>query len=402
MDGFAYPNETQIGWSLIVVLYPFTTGLIAGAFIVSALYYVFNVQSLKPLARFSLVTALAFVIVAPLPLLVHLGRPERAFEIFVTPHLTSAMAVFGYIWIFYMAILMIQTWMVFRKDIVTYAVTSTGIRRRLYSAMALGVYDLSPRSLAIDRRLVKLLGAIGIPSAWILFHGYSGFIFGSVKANPWWSTPLMPIIFLFSAVVSGMALLIALYVAIMGVQRKPMNHDALRSLAGWLAGFLAVNVTIEVLEVVTMMYMREESWETVRSLITERLATSYLGIQLFLGSALPLLALGAVTLFHLRQRISTSLASAAAVLTLVGVFAMRWNVVIGGQILSKSLRGFLDYTPAITGRDGILAALFIMALPLELFALIAYFIPPWQEAPVESSGIQLELNMVDPRFPRPT
>jgi predicted membrane protein len=402
MDGFAYPNEAQIGWTLIVVLYPFTTGLIAGAFIVSALYYVFNVQSLRPLARFSLVTALAFVIVAPLPLLVHLGRPERAFEIFATPNFTSAMAVFGYIWIFYMAILMMQTWLVFRKDIVTYAVTSTGVRRLIYSTMALGVYDVSSKSLAIDRRIVKFLGAIGIPSAWILFHGYSGFIFGSVKANPWWSTPLMPIIFLFSAVVSGMALLIILYVAAMGVQRKPINHDALRSLAGWLAGFLAVNVTIEALEVVTMMYMREESWETVRSLITERLATSYLGIQLILGSALPLLALGVAVLFRLRQRTSTLLASVAAVLTLVGVFAMRWNVVIGGQILSKSLRGFLSYTPEISGREGILAALLIMALPLELFALIAYFIPPWHEAPAGSGGIQLELNQVEPDFPRPT
>jgi len=210
----------------------------------------------------------------------------------------------------------------------------------------------------------------------------------------------MPIIFLFSAVVSGMALLIVLYVAVMGVQRKSMDHDALRSLAGWLGGFLAVNVTIEALEVVTMMYMREESWETVRSLITERLAVSYLGIPLLLGSALPLVALGVVTLVRLGQRTSTVLASAAAVLTLVGVFAMRWNVVIGGQILSKSLRGFLSYTPEITGREGILAALLIMALPLELFALIAYFIPPWREAPVESSGIQLELNMVQPDFPR--
>ena len=402
MDGFAYPNEAQIGWSLIVVLYPFTTGLIAGVFIVSALYYVFNVQSLKPLARFSLVTALAFVILAPLPLAIHLGRPDRALEIFLTPHFTSAMAMFGYIWIFYMGNLMIQTWLVFRKDIVAYALTGTGLRRRIYSFMALGVYDLSAKSLAIDRRLVKLSGAIGIPTAWILFHGYSGFIFGSVKANPWWSTPLMPIIFLFSAVVSGMALLIVLYVAAMAVQRKPINHDALRSLAGWLAGFLAVNVTIEVLEVVTMMYMREQSWETIRSLITERLATSYLVIQLLVGSALPLLALWVVTLIRLPQRTSTFLASAAAVLTLVGVFAMRWNVVIGGQILSKSLRGFLSYTPEITGRDGILVALFIMALPFELFALITYFIPPWREAPVESSGVQLELNMVKPDFPRPS
>ena len=402
MDGFAYPNEAQIGWSLIVVLYPFTTGLIAGVFIVSALYYVFNVQSLKSLARFSLVTALAFVIVAPLPLAIHLGRPDRALEIFLTPHFTSAMAMFGYIWIFYMGILMIQTWLVFRKDIVAYALTGTGLRRRVYSVMALGVYDLSPKSLAIDRRLVKFLGAIGIPSAWILFHGYSGFIFGSVKANPWWSTPLMPIIFLFSAVVSGMALLIVVYVAAMGVQRKPINHDALRSLAGWLAGFLAVNVTIEVLEVVTMMYMREESWETVRDLITERLAISYLVIQLLLGSAVPLVVLGAITIFQFRQKVSTLLASAAAVLTLVGVFAMRWNVVIGGQILSKSLRGFLSYTPEITDREGVLVALFIMALPFELFALITYFIPPWREVSVQSDGIQLELNMVEPDFPRPS
>jgi len=402
MDGFAYPNEAQIGWSLIVVLYPFTTGLIAGAFIVSALYYVFNIQSLKPLARFSLVTALAFVIVAPLPLAIHLGRPDRALEIFLTPHFTSAMAMFGYIWVFYMAILMMQTWLVFRPDIVTYAVTGGGLRRWIYSVMALGVYDLSPKSLAIDRRVVKFLGAIGIPSAWILFHGYSGFIFGSVKANPWWSTPLMPIIFLFSAVVSGMALLIVLYVAAMGMQRKPINHDALRSLAGWLAGFLAVNVTIEVLEVVTMMYMREESWETVRGLITGRLAISYLGIQLLLGSAVPLVVLGVTTMFQFRQRVSTLLAFAAAALTLVGVFAMRWNVVIGGQILSKSLRGFLDYTPEITGREGILVALFIMALPFELFALITYFIPPWREVSVQSDAVQLELNMVEPDFPRAT
>jgi len=86
----------------------------------------------------------------------------------------------------------------------------------------------------------------------------------------------------------------------------------------------------------------------------------------------------------------------------MGVFAMRWNVVIGGQILSKSLRGFLSYTPEITGREGILVALFIMALPFELFALITYFIPPWREVSVQSDGVQLELNMVKPDFPRPS
>src|SRR5207244_1265997 len=51
---------------------------------------------------------------------------------------------------------------------------------------------------------------IGIPSAFLL-HGYVGFIFGSIKANPWWSTPLMPIVFIFSAMVSGIAAVLLLY-----------------------------------------------------------------------------------------------------------------------------------------------------------------------------------------------
>lgn len=383
-EGFAYPNELQVGWSLLVVLYPFTTGLIAGAFIVSALYYVFNVTSLKPLARFSLVTALAFVLVAPLPLQAHLGRPERATEIFLLPNFSSAMAVFGYVWIFYLIIVSIQTWLVFREDIVRYALATQGIRKRIYSLLTLGVYDISERSLRIDRKVVKILGAIGIPSAWILFHGYSGFIFGSVKANPWWSTPLMPIIFLFSAVVSGMALLIVLYVVTMAVQGRPIHHPAVRSLAGWLAGFLAVNLTLEGLEIVSMMYEREESWEIIRQLITEHLAFSYIGLQMIVGSVLPLAVLSTIALIQFGRRLTTALATLSGAFVLVGVFAMRWNVVIGGQMLSKSLRGFLSYTPDIGGREGIFAALLVMALPFWLFGIISYFIPPWREATGET------------------
>jgi predicted membrane protein len=147
----------------------------------------------------------------------------------------------------------------------------------------------------------------------------------------------MPIIFLFSAVVSGMALLIVLYVVAMGVQRKPLNHHALRSLAGWLAGFLAVNVTIEALEVATMMYMQERhGTPSVRSSPSDWLR--HLVINSSWGRPYP----GPMA-DHALPSCPKGVdlpGSAAAVLTLVGVFAMRWNVVIGGQILSKSLRGF--------------------------------------------------------------
>src|SRR3989304_4374264 len=99
---YIYPNEAEFQWSILIVLYPFITGLVAGAFVVSALYHVFGMKALRPVARMALITALAFLLIAPLPLQAHLGRPERAFLIFLTPQFTSAMAGFGFIWLCYL------------------------------------------------------------------------------------------------------------------------------------------------------------------------------------------------------------------------------------------------------------------------------------------------------------
>ncbi len=378
MAGFIYPNEAIVEWGLLIVIYPYITGLVAGAFIVSSLYHVFGLTGLKPVARFSLITALAFLIVTPMPLVVHLGRPERGLEMFLTPNLNSAMSAFGYIWFFYLLILLLEVWLIFRPDIVRYAGLSEGIKKTIYSALALGVYDTSEESLAIDKKLIRVLSFIGIPSA-VLLHGYVGFIFGAVKANPWWSTPLMPIIFLMSAIVSGIALLIVLYVVVTKIRKASLDHDCLRSLALWLAGFMAVNVVLEGLEVFTMLYESEESWGIVSQLITQKIWFSYFGIQFILGAVLPLFMLGFVESSNIDEDAKTSIRVLSASLVLIGVFAMRWNVVIGGQLLSKSLRGFTSYSPPLLGIEGILVAAVFMILPFVIFAVIIYLIPPWQD-----------------------
>jgi Ni/Fe-hydrogenase subunit HybB-like protein len=59
--------------------------------------------------------------------------------------------------------------------------------------LTLGSSNISERSLEIDNKVGWIITVIGIPSAFLL-HGYVGFIFGSVKANPWWSSPLMPVV----------------------------------------------------------------------------------------------------------------------------------------------------------------------------------------------------------------
>ena len=193
MQGYIYPNEFELQWSLLIVVYPYLTGLVAGAFILASLARVFRVREVEPTYRFSLLTALAFLLVAPLPLLAHLGHPERSYEMFLTPNPRSAMAMFGFVYAWYlMVVLLLEIWFDYRHDLVMWARAARGPKRWLYYALTLGATDVSERSLQFDRNIGRWITIIGIPSAFLL-HGYVGFLFGSVKANPWWSSVLMPV-----------------------------------------------------------------------------------------------------------------------------------------------------------------------------------------------------------------
>ena len=378
MSGFVYPNDVSIEWDLLIVIYPFITGLVAGAFVVSSLYHVFGLNRFKPVAKLSLLTALAFLLVTPLPLIIHLGHPEKALEMLLRPNLVSAMSGFGYIWFMYLLLEITEVWLVFRPDIVRFAKSSKGIKKAVYTALALGVLDISERAHALDQKIIKILAMIGIPAACLL-HGYVGFIFGAVKANPWWSTPLMPIIFLLSAVVSGMALLIIIHVFISRIRKVPIDHDCVRYITLWLGGFLTVAVVLEGLEVFSMSYESSESWDIISELLTQKIFISYFGVQLFMGSLIPLVALALAVTPRFSDQTRTALSLLAAALIMVGVFTVRWNVVIGGQLFSKSFRGFTEYTPPLLGVEGILMGVAMLLLPIILFAALLYLLPPWAE-----------------------
>src|SRR3972149_2057619 len=232
MEGFVFPNEVEIQWSLLIVL--------------------------------------SFMLVAPLPLLGHLGRPERGVLIFLTPNFTSAMAGFGYIWMFYLILLLTETWLVFRPDITHYARTTGGFKGLIYRTLTLGMVEMSEEDHHFREKTIKVLAAIGIPAA-VLLHGYVGFLFGAIKANPWWSTPLMPVIFLLSAIVSGIALLIVVYIVTAKLRGKPIDSACVSAMAKWLMAFLLIDLTLEGLEILSMAYESEESWDIVSRLITEKI-----------------------------------------------------------------------------------------------------------------------------------
>jgi len=377
IQGYIYPNEVELHWSVLIVLYPYVTGLVAGAFILASLERVFNVRELKPTYRLALLAALAFLLTATLPLLAHLGHPERAFSILFTPSLHSAMAVFGFVYAWYlMVVLLLEIWLDYRKFIVEKALSTGGPKGLLYRLMTLGVFDVSEKALLFDDRFGKFITIIGIPSAFLL-HGYVGFIFGSVKANPWWSTVMMPVIFLFSAVVSGIAMVAIIYMASCAVRRVPVDMPCMDALTKYLFYVLILDFSLESLDVIHRIYEAEESFAIISTMVAGRLFVTLVVVQFILGTIVPLLLLGFLQLVRVGERARRIIYVADSVLILLGVFAMRWNVVIGGQLFSKSFKGLTTYKPELAGSEGILAAAAIFVLPFLILAFLAYLLPPW-------------------------
>jgi Ni/Fe-hydrogenase subunit HybB-like protein len=397
---FVTPNE-YIYWSIQIVMYPFMTGLVAGAFVLSSLYHVFGVQQLKEIARFALVFSFALLFAAPMPIILHLQFPFRGIEIFMTPHFTSAIAAFGIVFFTYGAIVASELWFLYRKHFVEVALPlkekqdkSPGewIRYLIFCSLTLGVYDVSEEALKRDEKAIRVLAGLGIPVACFL-HGYAGFIFGSVKANALWMTPLMPVIFIMSAVVSGIALCLLTYIVTMEVRKilatrkktpsqiyqskeelKSVEIHVVQITAKYLLFFLIAAISLELLDLIFRGYTAVKSWDVLRSVIYGRDFTDIFILQYGCGNLIPFI-------LFLTPGLTIRRTVIGVILVLFGVFMMRYNVVIGGQAFSLTFAGYMHYHLPIIPHDweslkeGFVGALSIFIMPFVLFYFIAKIFP---------------------------
>ncbi|MBI5190592.1 MAG: polysulfide reductase NrfD [Nitrospirae bacterium] len=398
---FVLPNE-YIYWAIQIVMYPFMTGLVAGAFVLSSLYHVFGVKALKDIARFALVFSMSLLPVAMMPLQLHLMQPLRGIEVMMTPHFTSAIAAFGIVFMTYASIVASELWFVYREHFVTTARALSaksdrsaldGMRLMLFRALTLGAYDVSEAALAKDHKAVTILAGIGIPVACFL-HGYAGFIFGSVKANALWMTPLMPVIFIMSAIVSGIALCILVYITISvyrhrtaggvsGGSRECSTAKEVLCVPGTMAAmdatrylriFMIFAITLELLDIIFRGYTAVKSWDILRQVIYGKDFYNIFIFQYGVGNLLPFILLMLPGLTVRRTVV-------AAVLVLFGVFMMRWNVVIGGQSFSLTFSGFMHYhMPVVpsdleTFREGLGGVMLVAVTPFVIFHFLNKVMP---------------------------
>jgi len=353
--GYVYPNETVIAWTILIAVYPYLTGLVAGASSVSVLYTGAGRKEFKPVARLALLAAFAFMLTVPIVLLSHLGHPERALGAMITPNFTSAFSMFGYFAMLYTFILMLEIWFEFRVYNVLQARKSSGIKRLFYRILTLFDDDISSESRAFDhkwlRRIVifSILGAHGL-------HGYVGFVFSSLKSREWWSSELTIVIFVISAIVSGIAAVMLIYIVVSAFRKIKVDDECVRGLAFYLMIFAIFTLFLEGVEFLSLLYKAKEGIEEIMIYVTGPMFYRFFIVQFLIGAVVPI-----TILFWIWRRkpagkkliFATSFVS---VLSLCQVFMMRYNVVIGGQEISKTMRGYLEYQVPLTGIEGSLAA----------------------------------------------
>jgi len=264
------------------------------------------------------------------------------------------------------------------------AENATGLVRQFYRALSLWSDDVSERARNIDHKFMFALAVIGIPAAHGL-HGYVGFVFASLKSREWWGSDMMPAVFLFSAIISGVALLIVLYVTVSKIRRVPIDEACVRGLTYALWGFMMFTLLLEGVEFATLVYKGKEGIDVIMEYVAHDLFYRFFVFQFGVGAILPIIMITTMVFRKTRGKTFITVAFICGLLVLLQVFLMRWNVVISGQEIAKTMKGLLHYHVPIFGREGLLVSFTALIGPLVLLWIFTRILPPWLDRPAPAA-----------------
>jgi predicted membrane protein len=154
------------------------------------------------------------------------------------------------------------------------------------------------------------------------------------------------------------------------------------TVARYLMYTFIIDFALEMLDLLHRIYEADESFRSLDFMVHTRLYTSQIVLQIFLGTLLPISLIALSQVVKLTETARKGLYVLAGCTTLIGIFAMRWNVVIGGQLFSKSFLGYTTYKLSFATREGLLPAVALLILPLAILWGLVKLLPPWpKESP---------------------
>ena len=374
---------SQVHWGVTIPQYFFLTGISAAAFLLSSLTYVFNDKRFEAIAGLSLIVAFTVLLAAPLNLVADLAQPGRFYSLFFNMHATSPMTWGVFLLTAYPLLILVEMLFVFRAGFAQRAAGTNGALKGLYRLLALNCEEVTIETEKRDHRIGRTLGIIGIPTA-LAVHGYTGYILGVVKANSLWHTPLMPLIFLISAMVSGIALMILLNGIMVRNEQGKISWPLMELLGILLAWSIVGDMLLRLFWYSIGLFYSSGTFQDVSTLLFEHHFFESVVLELGLGLALPLLVMSVPSLRRIKPLFIFS-----AILAVAGVMLFRWDTVIGGQLLPKTGAGFYHYLPPFWGKVGIMHIIGNWGLWLFLFISFTSFCP-WRKSDQDQTEITID------------
>jgi predicted membrane protein len=149
------------------------------------------------------------------------------------------------------------------------------------------------------------------------------------------------------------------------------------TIAQYLLYTFIIDFALEMLDLIHRIYEADESFRSLNFLMHTKLFFSQIVLQVLLGTLVPILTLGYIQIFKVPERLRRAAYGICGCLTIISIFAMRWNVVIGGQLFSKSFLGYTAYKIDLVSREGELIAAALLVLPFLILAVLVKILPPW-------------------------
>lgn len=311
-------------WGIYIVNFVYLIGLSAGGVIVASLAYVFGLKEYKPIARIAELLAIMCLILSVIFITLDIGRPERLANIILFGNPESPL-VWDFIVIFvYLAICLIYGYLGTRPDIVA-AMKAIPRRARFYRILALGYTDVSPEALRRDERTLRIVATVALPTA-VALHSVTAWILGLMKAQPGWHTALLAPLFVASAIISGLALVVVTTVASRRFLGLRIDDALISKLGRFLVWLIPVDFYFAFAEIITVQYGRQPAEFTIlQDVVTGPLAWSF-WTEMIVGLLIPFLLIA-------RPRTRTPRrVGVAALLVFIGVFFKRIDIVIPSLI----------------------------------------------------------------------
>lgn len=369
---------SYVTWGLWVAAYQYLVEMAAGAFIIAAAIYLLRLERVQRVGPAALLLGIASLISGMMMVWLDLGRMERFWRVIFTPNFDSIIAWVVMAYTAFLIISAVALWFSLRATLAKYN-GDTGLRAGVARVLLFGQRTVSESTAARDIKVVRVLMVVGLVPA-IGFAGGEGALFGVVGARPYWNSPTLPISFIASAVVTAgatLTVLSAFFLSGLGGARDDVVHFLGRTTLAALAALLVLEFAEFSIGLYSSVPAQERAYEEI---LTGDYWWSFWIIHLFAGAAVPF------AIFVLRGNL-TAWMGAAALLAGAGMFTVRLNAVIPGQVVPQleglseafwSPRLQFDYFPSTMEW---LVTIFVVAVGVALFYAGYRLLPVSGEAP---------------------